>query len=65
MIPGQKSEPGRDGPFDRAAYRERNRIERGINLLRWFRRAATRYEKWAVHYLGMLTLAIPFRFYLG
>jgi transposase len=64
VIPHQKSEPGRAGPFDRAAYRERNLIERGINLLKWFRRVATRYEKLAVHYLGMLKLAILFRFYL-
>ncbi|HVK17018.1 MAG TPA: transposase, partial [Fimbriiglobus sp.] len=55
----------RDGPFDRAAYRQRNLIERGINRLKWLRRVATRYEKLAVHYLGMLKLAILFRFYLG
>lgn len=65
VIPHQKSEPGRDGPFDRAAYRQRNLIERGINRLKWLRRVATRYEKLAVHYLGMLKLAILFRFYLG
>lgn len=64
VIPHQTSEPGRDGPFDREAYRQRNLIERGINLLKWFRRVATRYEKLAVHYLGMLKLAILFRFYL-
>lgn len=65
VIPHQRSEPGRDGPFDRVAYRQRNLIERGINSLKWFRRVATRYEKLAVHYLGLLTLAILFRFYLG
>lgn len=65
VIPHRKAEPGRDGPFDRAAYRQRNLIERGINRLKWFRRVATRYEKLAVHYLGMLKLAILYRFYLG
>ena len=65
VIPHQKSEPGRAGPFDRAAYRRRNLIERGISFLKWLRRVATRYEKLAVHYLGMLKLAILFRFYLA
>ncbi len=44
-------------PFDRAVYRERNRVERLINRLKQRRRVATRYEKRAVHYLAMLTLA--------
>jgi transposase len=65
VIPHQKAEPGRDGPFDREAYRQRNLIERGINKLKWLRRVATRYEKLAVHYLALLKLAILFRFYLG
>jgi transposase len=43
--------------FDRAAYHERNRVERTINRLKQFRRVATRYEKRAVHYLAVLTLA--------
>jgi transposase len=64
VIPHQAAEPGRDGPFDRAAYRQRNVIERGIGRLKWLRRVATRYEKLAVHYLGLLKLAILFRFYL-
>jgi transposase len=64
VIPHQKSEAGRHGPFDREAYRERNLIERGINDLKWLRRVATRYEKLAIHYLGLLKLAILFRFYL-
>ena len=63
VIPHQKTEPGRNDPFDREAYRQRNRIERGINNLKWLRRVATRYEKLAIHYLGMLQLAILFRFY--
>lgn len=43
--------------FDRERYRERNRVERLINRLKRFRRVATRYEKLAEHYLGMVTLA--------
>jgi transposase len=43
--------------FDRVAYHARNRVERTINRLKQFRRVATRYEKRAVHYLAVLTLA--------
>jgi transposase len=45
------------GPFDREVYAERNRVERLINRLKQFRRVATRYEKLAVNYLAILTLA--------
>jgi transposase len=43
--------------FDRAAYRERNVVERLINRLKQWRRVATRYEKRATNYLAMLTVA--------
>jgi len=43
--------------FDKAAYRERNVVERTINRLKEFRRIATRYEKRAVNYLAMVTIA--------
>ena len=43
--------------FDRVAYRQRNRVERCFNRLKQFRRVASRYEKRAVNYLAMLTLA--------
>jgi transposase len=43
--------------FDRVAYRERNRVERLVNRLKRYRRVATRYDKRAVHYLAMVTLA--------
>jgi transposase len=42
--------------FDRAAYRERNVVERTINRLKQFRRIATRYEKRAANYQAMLTV---------
>ena len=56
VIPHRKDEHCR-GPFDRAAYRQRNVAERLVNRFKRFRRIATRYEKRAVNYLGMLTLA--------
>lgn len=45
------------GRFDKAAYRERNVVERLINRLKQFRRVATRYEKQGVNYQAMVTIA--------
>jgi transposase len=56
VIPRRKDERRR-GPFDKAAYRQRNVVERLIARLKQFRRIATRYEKRAANYRGMLTLA--------
>jgi transposase len=56
VIPRRKDERRR-GPFDHAAYRQRNVAEWLVNRLKQFRRIATRYEKRAVNYRGMLTLA--------
>lgn len=56
VIPRKKNDR-RDGRFDRAAYRERNVVERLINRLKQWRRIATRYEKRAANYAGMLTIA--------
>jgi transposase len=61
VIPYKCNEKGRRKRFDRASYRRRNIIERCVNSRKWFRRVATRYEKLAIHYLGMVTLAIIFR----
>lgn len=47
----------RRGSFDKEAYRQRNVVERLINRLKQFRRVATRYEKRAVNYKAMLTIA--------
>ncbi len=43
--------------FDRAAYLERNVVERLINRLKGWRRIATRYEKRAANYGAMVTIA--------
>jgi transposase len=43
--------------FDKEAYRQRNVVERLVNRLKQFRRIATRYEKRAVNYRAMLTIA--------
>jgi transposase len=56
LIPRRVNER-RTGPFDRAAYRLRNRVERLINRLKQFRRVATRYDKRATHYAAYVTLA--------
>lgn len=42
---------------DRERYRARNLVERLINRIKPFRRVATRYEKLAVNYLAMVTMA--------
>ena len=52
-----KTDEEPDPAFDRAAYRERNVVERLINRLTQWRRVATRYEKRAANYLAMLTVA--------
>lgn len=44
--------------FDPAQYRRRNVIERCVGWLKEARRIATRYEKLAVHFLGVLKLAM-------
>jgi len=48
VIPRQTLEPMRGVRFDRAAYRERNVVERTIRRLKRHRAIATRYEKLAV-----------------
>jgi transposase len=55
-IPRKRHE-GRTGPFNRALYRLRNRIERLINRCKQFRRLATRSEKRAVYYQAMWLIA--------
>jgi transposase len=47
-------------PFDPAAYRERNKVERLFGKLKQFRRVATRYEKLKATFLGVIHLALGF-----
>ena len=56
-IIARKDNEHRGGRFDKEAYRQRNLVERLINRLKQFRRVATRYEKRAVNYRAMLTIA--------
>ncbi len=55
VIARQKRE--RRTRFDKTAYRARNLVERLVARLKQVRRIATRYEKRASHYPGMLTIA--------
>ena len=57
-IPRKRNERRR-GPFDRAAYRARNLVERRIGRCKQFRRLMTCYEKRAESYRAMwVTIAI-------
>ncbi|WZP00244.1 IS5 family transposase [Isosphaeraceae bacterium EP7] len=55
-----KSNAVNPSPLDRAAYRERNRIERLFAKLKEFRRVATRYEKLKETFLGLIHLVLGF-----
>jgi len=44
--------------LDKRKYRGRNVVERCIGWLKESRRVATRYEKFAAHYLAMVKLAM-------
>jgi putative transposase len=48
---------GRPPGFDADTYRHRNTIERGFNRLKHWRGIATRYDKYALTYLGGVLLA--------
>jgi transposase len=43
--------------YDRTVYQERNKVERCIGYFKQYRRVATRYEKTARSFLGMVLLA--------
>lgn len=60
-IPRRKNEK-HHGYFDKEMYRGRNIVERFINRLKQFRRIATRYEKRALNFSAMITLAAIFLF---
>ena len=55
VIPTRSNER-RSPTFDRAAYRERNVVERFVNRLKQYRALATRYDKLAASYLAAVTL---------
>jgi transposase len=46
--------------YDKALYRERNRVERFFNQLKQFRRMATRYDKLAKTFAASLHLVAAF-----
>jgi len=53
-----KSDERRNPRFDRAAYRQRNRIGRLINPLKQSHRIATRYKKRAINHHAMVTIGM-------
>ena len=58
----EKVKPGRPETFDEEAYKGRNVIERCVGWLKECRRIGTRFEKLAVHFHGMLQLAMIRRY---
>jgi transposase len=48
---------GRPPVFDKVAYKRRNVVERCFNRLKQYRAIATRYDKTALSYQGMIDLA--------
>ena len=46
-----------DRPYDKVVYKLRNVIERFFHRLKQYRRVATRYDKYAVRYLGFVYFA--------
>jgi transposase len=56
-IPRRRTEQ-RSGPFDRAVYRLRERVERLINRCKQYRSLATRYEKRGESYRALWTIAM-------
>ena len=48
---------GIEPPYDRHLYKERKKVEWFINLLKQYRRVATRYEKTARNFLGFVHVA--------
>lgn len=54
-----RSDQRRRPRFDRAAYRERNRVERLINRFKQFRALATRYDKLGeMYHAGLVLVSI-------
>jgi transposase len=51
------SRGGRPPAFDKVAYKRRNVVERCLNRFKQYRAIATRYDKTAMSYQGMIDLA--------
>jgi transposase len=54
----------RHHPFDQAAYRRRNLIERAFSRIKDWRRIATRYDKLAVNFAAAVALAVTVIYWL-
>jgi transposase len=62
VIPRRSNErPGR-GPFDQRSYRRRSVIEQCVGWLKECRRIGTRFEKLAISFVAMFTLAMIQRY---
>ena len=55
VVPANPTHP--EVPYDRAAYRRRHHVEQAWGRLKEWRAVATRYEKTAASYLGVLHVA--------
>lgn len=64
VIPSKENEDRAKRPvdFDKAAYRRRSIVERLIGWLKESRRIATRFEKTAINFGGMVRLAFIHRY---
>jgi transposase len=65
VIPHRDNEAARWDPavaFDKRTYRQRHVVEQCVGWLKECRRIGTRYEKLAVHFHGMLQLAMVRRY---
>jgi transposase len=65
VIPHKDNQTARWDPcakFDREAYRGRAVVEQCVGWLKEYRRIGTRFEKLAVHFHGMLQLAMIKRY---
>ncbi len=57
-----KVKPGRPVAYDKAAYRNRNVVERCVGWLKEARSLATRFDKLACNFLSMVHLAFIRRY---
>jgi transposase len=56
VVPSKKN-PKVPRDYDKQLYKERKKVEWFINLLKQYRRVATRYEKTARNFLGFVLVA--------